>query len=102
MTDSPTPPVREQTFGEATRQAWRRSSTGLTRYASFAVGALIMLGVHVALIVVTGNAWSWLAVVALPPAAYFLLAGFVYGRVWWRVLGLALFVVGAMLPFYLM
>lgn len=89
-------------LGEASREAWGRSSTGFTRYAAISFGALMMLGIHTALIVVASNAWSWLAVVALPPAAYFIFAGFVYDHIWWRVLGLALFVVGAMLPFYLM
>ncbi len=103
MTETPAAPAaREVSLGEATRGAWQANPTGLTRYAGFAAGALIMLGVHVAMIVVTGNVWSWLAVVALPPAAYFIFVGWVYGRLSWRFLGLLLFVLGAMVPFYLM
>lgn len=101
MTESSSAPGRRETFGESARRSWRRSATGLTRYAGFAVGALVMLGVHVAMIVVAGNPWSWLAVVALPPAAYLILAGWVYERLSWRTLGPVLFVLGAMVPFYL-
>lgn len=96
------PPARQETFGDAVRASWQRNSSGLTRYAYFAVVTLAMIAVHVALIAVVGNTWSWLAVVALPPAAFFIFAGWVYQRLSWRVLGLLLFVFGAMVPFYLM
>ncbi|MFC4783643.1 hypothetical protein ACT8ZV_04165 [Nocardioides sp. MAHUQ-72] len=89
-------------FKAALHRAWRSSSTGTVRYAGYAFGALVMLGVHVAMFVVADNTWSLIAVPALPAAAYFILAGWVYGRVSWRVLGLLLFVLGAMVPFYLM
>ncbi len=89
-------------FKEAFAGAWRGSSTGTVRYAGYAFAALFMLGVHLALFIVADSAWSLLAVPTLPAAAYFILAGWVYGRVSWRVLGLLLFVLGAMVPFYLM
>ena len=101
MTDAHLPAERQETFADAVRISWRRSPTGLTRYAGLATGALVMVGVHVAMIVVAGNAWSWLAIGALPAAAYCLLTGWVYDRFSLRALGLMLFGGGAMVPFYL-
>ena len=92
----------EVRFREAYRRAWVGNSSGTVRYSYFAFGCFLMLGVQIAMFVVVDNPWALLAVPALPAAAWFLLSGWVYQRLTSRVLGLALFVLGAMVPFYLM
>jgi hypothetical protein len=89
-------------FTEAFQRAWVGNSSGTVRYASAAFGWGIMLDVQVAMFVVADNSWALVAIPVLPFAGYFLLLGWVYQRVSWRVLGLLLFVLGAMVPFYLM
>ena len=89
-------------FAEAFQRAWVGNSTGTTRYAFNACVCFIMLGVQVAMFVVADNTWALIAIPVLPAAAYFILLGWVYQRLSWRVLGLLLFVLGAMVPFYLM
>ena len=88
-------------FKEAFRRIWVANPTGTVRSSFAAFGCLFMLGVQVAMFVMADNAWALLGVAVLPLAGWFILRGWVYQRRSWRVLGLLLFVVGAMVPFYL-
>jgi hypothetical protein len=89
-------------FREAYRRGWVGNSTGTVRYTFAAFGCLFLVGIQVAMFVVADNTWALIAIPVLPLAGYFLLLGWVHQRLGWRVLGLLLFVLGAMVPFYLM
>ena len=89
-------------FKEAFRRIWVANPTGTVRNSFAAFGCVFMLGIQVAMFVMADNTWALVGVVALPLAGWFILRGWVYQRLPWRVLGLLLFVLGAMVPFYLM
>jgi hypothetical protein len=93
--------IDDLSFKEAFRRVWVANPTGTVRNCWAVFGCLFMLGIQVAMLVVVDNAWALLGVVCLPVAGWFILRGWVYQRLAWRVLGLLLFVLGAMVPFYL-
>ena len=95
--------IQEQVpFKEAFRRVWVANPTGTVRNTFATFGCLFMLGIQVAMFVMADNTWALLGFVCLPVAAWFVLRGWVYQRQGWRALGLLLFVLGAMVPFYLM
>lgn len=89
-------------FKEAFRRIWVAAPTATIRNVFATFGCLFMLGLQVAMFVMADNRWALLGVVCLPVAGWFILRGWVYQQQGQRVLGLGLFVLGAMVPFYLM